>query len=166
MLVVADSSPLIVLIQIGHIEVLPALFGQVVVPPAVLAELRSPHRPPEVRRFCLRLPPWLVEKAPAVIEPIPSLHAGETAAISLAKELQADLLLIDEKAGRRAASDRNIPLTGTIGVLEFAAEQNLLELEAAFEKVKQTDFWISRQLLDQRLELFRERRAPDATDGS
>jgi predicted nucleic acid-binding protein len=39
MLVVADSSPLIVLIQIGQIDVLPALFGEVVIPPEVSAEL-------------------------------------------------------------------------------------------------------------------------------
>jgi len=85
------------------------------------------------------------------------LHDGETAAINLARELNADLLLIDEVQGRREAAARNIPLTGTIGVLEMAAAANLLDLKEAFERVKRTDFWISPNLLDERLKGFRTR---------
>lgn len=85
MLVVADSSPLIVLINIGHTDVLPKLFGEVVVPPQVAAELRQPNRPQRVREFAASPPEWLHERAPAAIEPIPALHAGELAAISLAR---------------------------------------------------------------------------------
>jgi predicted nucleic acid-binding protein len=158
MLVVADSSPLIVLVQIEHIDVLPKLFGQVVVPPEVLAELCVSKRPQPIREFFRHRPTWLEERAPTSIEPIPALHSGEVAAISLVKELKADLLLIDDRDGRRAAAERGLPFTGTIGVLEIAAEQDLLALEDTFEKVKRTDFWISRQLLDERLELYRERR--------
>jgi predicted nucleic acid-binding protein len=95
MLVVADSSPLIVLVEIGHIDVLPQLFGQVIVPPEVSAELCGPRRPQPVREFFQHRPTWLEERAPTAIEPIPALHSGEVAAISLAKELEADLLLID-----------------------------------------------------------------------
>jgi predicted nucleic acid-binding protein len=158
MLVVADSSPVIVLVNIGHINVLPMLFGQVVIPPEVAAELRQANRLPAVRRFMASAPLWLVERAPAIIEPVASLHAGELAAISLARELHADLLLIDEMEGRKAAADRQIPITGTIGVLELAADRGLLDLPEAFERVKGTDFWISHQLLDQRLALFVARR--------
>jgi hypothetical protein len=38
-------------------------------------------------------------------------------------------------------------------VLELAAEQRLLDLEDAFARLKKTDFWISPQLLDERLKL-------------
>src|SRR5690348_9376816 len=126
MLVVADSSPLIVLINIGHIDVLPALFGDVVIPPEVAVELSQPNRPAAVRDFAANRPPWLIERIPTQIESIPSLHAGELAAISLAGELRADLLLIDEIAGRKAAVERGIPITGTIGVLELGADRELL----------------------------------------
>jgi predicted nucleic acid-binding protein len=160
MIVVADSSPLIVLIRIGHIEVLPRLFGEIIVPPEVLAELRHSIRPQAVHEFLATRPAWLVERTPAVDEPIPSLHAGEAAAIRLAQELKAELLLIDEIRGRKIAALRHIPLTGTIGVLELAANRGLLDLEVAFAKVKGTDFWISHKLLDQRLELFLTRRKP------
>jgi len=154
MLVVADSSPMIVLIIIGHIDVLPKLFGQVIIPPEVSAELLNSRRPQDVRDFMSSRPAWLLERMPAAIEPIPSLHAGELAAISLARELKADLLLIDEVLGRKAAAERHIPFTGTIGLLELAADEGLLNLKDAFTLVKNTDFWISNKLLDERLKLY------------
>jgi len=160
MIVVADSSPIIVLIGIGHIDVLPALFGQVVIPPEVSAELHQSNLPQSVHDFVAARPAWLVERMPGAIEAIPSLHAGELAAISLAQELKADLLLIDEVRGRKAAAERHIPFTGTIGVIELAAERGLLDLQVAFALVKKTDFWISHELLDERLKLHLARRRP------
>ncbi|HUG90496.1 MAG TPA: DUF3368 domain-containing protein [Planctomycetaceae bacterium] len=158
MLVVADSSPLIVLVNIGHIDVLPALFGEVVVPPQVSAELDSPRRPQVVRDLVAARPAWLIERTPATIEPIAGLHPGELAAISLAVELKAELLLIDEASGRKIAAERQVAFTGTVGVLELAANRGLLELRDAFERIKRTDFWISHQLLDERLRLYQSGR--------
>jgi predicted nucleic acid-binding protein len=158
MLVVADSSPLIVLTNIGHLDILPKLFDQVLIPPETASELAQSNRPIAVRGFIRSAPSWLSIKSPAKIHPIPSLQAGETAAIYLAQELRADLLLIDETRGRKAALDRNIPITGTIGVLERAADSQLLDLKDAFDRVKQTDFWISHELLDERLRLHQQRK--------
>ena len=156
MLVIADSSPFIVLINIGHINVLPALFENVTVPLQVAAELVKANRPQAVREFIAEKPSWLTIKAPASIENIPSLDDGERAAISLAKELNAELLLIDEDRGRKAAAERKIVFTGTVGVVERAADAKLLDLKDAFERVKRTDFWISHKLLDDRLKLHEE----------
>jgi len=160
MIVVADSSPLIALISIGHVDVLPKLFGQVVVPPEVSAELNQSNRPQAVRDFMASCPGWFIERSPAAVEAIPTLHAGELAAISLAEELQADLLLIDEALGRKIAADRHIPVSGTIGVIELAAERGMLDLHGTFESVKRTNFWISHQLLDERLKIYSARRRP------
>ena len=157
MLVVADSSPLIALINIAHVDILPALFGTVVIPPQVAREMAHATRPQVVRDFASSRPTWLVEQAPATIEPIIGLHAGEMAAISLARELNADFLLIDEIVGRRAATDRHLAITGTIGVLELAANKGLLDLGNSFTALKHTDFWISHKLLDERLRLFQAR---------
>jgi predicted nucleic acid-binding protein len=154
MLVVADSSPVIVLIQIGQIDILPAIFREVVIPPEVSGELSHSKRPQAVREFIASRPTWLVERTPVAIERIPNLHAGELAAISLARELNADLLLIDEVQGRKAAADRRIPFTGTIGVLELAADRGMVDLQGAFARVKKTDFWVSPELLDERLRFY------------
>ena len=148
MIVVADSSPLVVLTNLNEIEILPKLFGSVLIPPDVLAELAAPRRPAAVRVFAAGPPSWLVVQAPHSIENIPGLHPGERAAISLAAEVKADLLLMDEKDGRRAALQRHLRITGTVGVLERAAEENLLDLKTTFERLKATDFWIDAELLD------------------
>ena len=54
--------------------------------------------------------------------------------------------------------ERGLRVVGTIGVLELAAEMGFIDLKEAFERVKQTDFWVSHTLLDQRLALFLRRR--------
>jgi predicted nucleic acid-binding protein len=156
MLVVADSSPVIALVHAELIDLLPALFGEIVVPPEVLAEIRSPKRSEMVRRFIATPPAWLQERSPTTVEVMPLLDAGEMAAISLALELRADLLLIDETEGRRAAAQRRIPLTGTVGILERAADIGLVELENAFDRLKRTDFWIPAALLDERFQIWRD----------
>jgi hypothetical protein len=66
------------------ISFLPKLFGQVVVPPEVLAELNRPNRPPGVRSFVASRPAWLLERVPAAVEAIPSFHAGEGTALGSA----------------------------------------------------------------------------------
>src|SRR5262245_39498013 len=121
MIVVADSSPLFALVNVEHVSVLPRLFGAVMVPPEVLAELGEAKRPAPVRAFAAQPPPWMEVRSPRVLQAIPRLHAGEQAAISLASEVGATLLLIDEKDGRSVAAQRHIPITGTVGILERAA---------------------------------------------
>jgi predicted nucleic acid-binding protein len=157
MIVVADSSPLIVLANIGHVEILPRLFGEVIIPPQVESEVLAASHVDAASKLIASKPAWLSVQAPSANPTIPSLGAGETAAINLAEELRADLLLIDEVRGRNAAVTRKIRISGTIGVLELAASENLLDLKDAFERIKQTDFWISHQLLDDRLKLHQKR---------
>lgn len=157
MIVIADSSPLITLVNIGYAGILETLFREVVIPPQIAAELAAASRTQAVRNFIADCPPWLRVQAPAVVEPIPSLHEGERAAISLASELKADLLLIDETDGRAAALARHLRITGTIGILLRAAEQGLLGLDHAFARIKRSDSWISPKLLDAELEKHRRR---------
>ena len=154
MLVIADSSPLIVLVNIGHVDVLPRLFGQIIIPPAVAQELASSTRPQAVRDFATMPPTWLRVQRPSTIQPIPQLHPGETEALSLALELHADLVLIDERKAYREAVARKLNAIGTVRVLERAAAEKMLDLQDAFDRLKKTDFWISHKLLDERLKLF------------
>jgi predicted nucleic acid-binding protein len=154
MVVIADSSPIVALVNIGHIDVLPKLFGHVLIPPAVSSEIAAPARPQAVRDFAAARPPWLEVRSPTTVEALPGLHRGEREALSLAIELGADLVLIDERRGYREAVARKLNAVGTVRVLERAAAEGMLELRDAFERLKRTDFWISHKLLDERLKLF------------
>jgi predicted nucleic acid-binding protein len=152
-----DSSPLIVLTNIEHVNVLPALFGQVLIPTQVATELQYPARSQALRDLIETAPQWLLIESPVTNHPIPNLQPGETAAINLAVERHAELLLIDEVQGRRAALARKLSITGTIGVLKIAASAQLLDLKDAFDCVRKTDFWISHRLLDERLKIHESR---------
>ncbi len=161
MLVVADSSPVNVLIRIGHIGVLFRLFQQVVVPTEVARELSRPRTPQPVKDFIANPPTWLTVREPKEIEMIAKLDPGERAAINLARELQADFLLIDEKAGRRAALDRNLAVIGTIAILERAAEHGWIDLKDVFDRLRQTDFFVSDELIARVLTRHGQKRGAD-----
>ncbi len=156
MLVVADSSPLNVLVSLSYVEILPKLFDAVVVPTQVAGELSHPRTPNVVRSFIASPPPWLQIRAPQANRPIPFLDAGEEAAINLALEIKAELLLIDDIDGRKAAIQRQLSVIGTIGILERAARRGLLDLRQAVERIRGTNFRVSDEILDQALRRNRQ----------
>lgn len=147
MLVVADSSPLNILVRLGCVGVLPALFESVSIPPQVRDELTNDRTPLEVREFFLSPPAWLEIRAARSVEVIPSIDAGEEAAIALTRELGAVALLIDDPAGRRAAQERGVSVIGTLGVLERSAERDLISLPAIVPALLRTDFRLSAKLV-------------------
>ena len=129
MIVVSDTSPINYLCQIGHIDLLPKLFGRIVVPTAVMAELSASAAPPMVREFSNNPPPWLEIRAPVSwADVLPSIGLGERQAIALVEELRAELLIADDKEARRVAENRQLNVIGTIGVIVLASNRNELEL--------------------------------------
>jgi predicted nucleic acid-binding protein len=161
MLVIADSSPLHYLILIDHAAILPALFGQIIIPNTVYSEVTHQNTPAIVRETVQRMPGWLVVKIPRSIESIPEIDPGECAAISLARELKADLLLIDDLDGRAAAAQRGVRIIGTLGVLEVAAERGLIALPDAVARIRKTRFRVSDALLADALNRDAARRRHD-----
>jgi predicted nucleic acid-binding protein len=131
MLVVSDATPLNVLIRAGYAGVLNALFGTVVIPMAVAAELTHDATPQVVRDWLRNRPAWLAIKAPKQLDAGAPRNRGEREAISLAKELGADLFLADDARARAAAMRIGIPVVGTIGVLEASAAKRLIDLRRA-----------------------------------
>ncbi len=75
------------------------------------------------------------------------LGEPEREAIQLARELKADLLLVDDLRPRRIAMSLGITVIGTIGILERAARQRLIDLEGCFRQLRQIDFYVSDKLL-------------------
>lgn len=148
-LVVADTGPLCYLMLIDAIGILPRLYDRVVIPSAVLAELTHPKAPAVVRNWAAALPSWAEVKNAPHSELDDLLDPGEAEAIILAGQLKADSLLLDEIEARREALRRGLPVAGTIGVLEQAAERDFINLAEAFTRLAQTNFYISREVLRQ-----------------
>ncbi len=142
MIVVADTSPLNYLIRLGHPDVLREIYGRVLVPRAVLMEMQHPEAPPEVRAWASAHPVWL--EAVQVRQLDASLAAelgdGEREAISLALEVHADVLLIDERTGRREAERRHIQVAGTLAVLLQASLRGYFDLPEAMKQLRQFGF--------------------------
>jgi predicted nucleic acid-binding protein len=161
-IVVADTSPLNYLVLIGEIEIVQKLYQSVVIPEEVLKELQSPFTPPLVLAWCQKLPAWLhVQSVKAgVIEPdVAVLGSGERAAITLALgQKQTALLLIDEGKGRRAAQRCQIKIIGTLGVLDAAAAQGLVDLPSALQRLQGTTFHVAPQLIGKLLNQDTERK--------
>lgn len=126
-IVVSDTSPIRALAAIGALGWLHSLFGEVLVPPAVADELL--HAPGELISVDVSDWSWMVIRTPANLERVHQLRdkldAGESQAIALAEECQADWLLIDESAGRAVAGDSGLSVMGTLGVILKAHAQNL-----------------------------------------
>jgi predicted nucleic acid-binding protein len=160
MLVVADASPLHYLILIEHIEVVPSLYGTIMVPPIVLTELRRPQAPQAVRTWLANMPAWVELRAPhtSLSLELQHLGAGERDAILLAQELHADLILLDDQKGRQAAHQRALTVMGTLGVLERAAISGLLDLPSAITRLQASNFRIHPEIIQELLERDTARR--------
>jgi predicted nucleic acid-binding protein len=149
MIVIADTTPLNYLILIDLPHILHELFGQVIVPRAVLTEMESPFAPDKVLQWLRQRPDWLVVKDVRQEDPtLAHLDPGERDAIMLAQELQADLILLDERLGRQEATERKFNVTGTVGILERAGTRGLIDIAAAVSQLRQTNFRVSPRLLN------------------
>lgn len=139
--VISDTSPINHLVLIGEIDVLPRLYGKVIIPDVVLSELRDTGSPAAVASWAVMLPTWtevvLVHgrgNASSTLDP------GELAAVTYAESAGADtLLLLDDAAGRSEAARLGLRSTGTLGVIRVAHEKGLLELESALDKLSKTN---------------------------
>jgi predicted nucleic acid-binding protein len=149
--VVADTTPITYLVRAGYADVLPRLFGEVLIPLTVLLELRHKGAPEVVQAWALVPPVWLrvVEWQDPPDDDLLLLDAGERDAISLATEMRADVLLIDERAGRQIAERRGLLVEGTLAVLRDAAARGYLDFDEAIEILLRSGFRASRELIEE-----------------
>ena len=118
--VVADASPVIALLAIGQLDLLRQLFGEILVTPEVRTEIHG------------ELPLWV-----SVMQPGPvlatdhygvKLDAGESSAIYYSENNHVDLVLMDERKGRSVCGRLNIPVLGTVGVIQDAKRAGIIPL--------------------------------------
>jgi predicted nucleic acid-binding protein len=156
MIAVPDTSPICYLVWIGEIELLPRLFTHVWLPQAVVDELLHPDAPKSVREWAADLPSWA---SPPKVDVrtsagLEKLQAGEKAAILLAESLDDGIVILDEKAARSIAAGRGLRVTGTLGVLCEASTRDLVDLAAAIDRLRKTNFRCSPALLKAALDRF------------
>jgi predicted nucleic acid-binding protein len=156
MIAVADTSPLCYLILISEVDLLRKLFSEVVIPAAVMTELLHEDAPEAVRGWATNLPAWVsVQENPARnTAGLEKLQVGEQAAILLAESISAELILLDEKSARRIAAQHGMRITGTLGVLGEAAARGMVDLPAAIDRLRRTNFRCSPALLKATLDRF------------
>jgi predicted nucleic acid-binding protein len=141
--------------HLGRLEILAALFQEVVVPAAVVAELEQPR--PRFAPVTVRGLPFVCIRSPqdraAVDELRETLGPGEAEAIILAEELHAEAILIDEAAGRAVALQRGLRPIGVLGTLLRAKERGLIrEISPLLDRLqKELGFFISSKLRDDTL---------------
>jgi predicted nucleic acid-binding protein len=161
---VSNTTPLRYLIAIHQEHLLGRLFEKVFVPTAVQQELTDMETPENIRRCVLSFPDWLevrtVPETHAATFPV-TLHPGEREAILLAETLPADVLLMDEQIGRAIALSRNLPLSGTLGVLERADTMGFVsDFPAVLQQLKASGFFIAQPLEQQLLQRHLARQRP------
>jgi predicted nucleic acid-binding protein len=148
MTVVSDTSPINYLVLIGLDGILPRVFSQVLIPGAVLAELQAPGAPREVREWIASPNDWLrVETAGVVDHDSWGLDRGECEVITLAKRRSVKLVLLDERRARRAALEHGLLVAGTLGVLDRAAAQGIVDMADALKRLQHTSFRASPGLI-------------------
>jgi len=146
---VTDTSPLNYLILLGKVGVFQRIYGRVLVPPAVMAELKHPGASEEVRTWAGSPPAWLeVVRVRAVDSTLSlTLGVGEREAISLAAEIRADILILDDFQARIAARNRNLQIAGTLAVLREASLRGYLSFTESVDRICEFGFRVSRKTL-------------------
>jgi predicted nucleic acid-binding protein len=147
-IIVSDTSPLMNLAVVSHLELLHALYDTVLIPEAVWNELTSlSSQHPEVAT--VQTLSWL-ERQPvtsqALVDALQAeLDIGEAEAIALAVEKQADLLLIDERRGRQVAARMGLTYIGLLGILlEAKYKEFLPEVKPVLDElIAKAGFWVS-----------------------
>ena len=144
MIVVSNTSPIVALDFLGHLDLLKALFGQVLIPSAVRQELQSRD-----------VPSWI--SVHPVRDPNPDLKLeeldrGEREAIALAVELGAQLTLLDDLSARRHAGRLGLAKVGTIGLLLRAKQEKPIEnLGPEIERLAKLPFHLCPDLVKRAL---------------
>ncbi|MGC2529477.1 MAG: hypothetical protein WA639_17130 [Candidatus Acidiferrum sp.] len=157
MTVVADSSPLVILTKLGCFDFLNRLFPRVYISrevhyEVVIAGAGLPGAA-EVSKA-----EWIevkaLQNAAALISAQRKygLGPGEMSTILLAKELDANPVLLDDYRARKLAKTEALEVLGSVGLLEtFYIRRYLIDLRSAFRQLLTHDFYIDQRLLDRRL---------------
>lgn len=163
MIVISDTSAITNLAAIKHLQLLLQLYNRVLIPKAVYRELTDIDTPPPII-IEVQSVNWLEVRQVRDLDVVERLQKdakldiGESEAIALALELDADLLLIDERRGRAEADRRGLRITGLLGILVEAKHRNLILVVRPLldALIATSDFRVSPALYEQILNMVNE----------
>ncbi len=149
MKVVVDTSALIALSNINRLDLLRRLFTDVLVSRAVAEEYGEP------------LPGWVrvlnTKNRQLVQALLGYVHRGEAETISLAIEVKANIVILDDKKARNIARKLGLKVIGTIGILILAIKQNLIDnIEVEINRLLRTSFYLSQEVITKSLEVAKK----------
>jgi len=162
-IVVSDNSALSCLSEIGELDLLRRLYGNVTIAETIRREALHPSAPKALRLLFLKMPDWIsvVPDEASYLEETGALDAGEASAITLAWQFRdSSLLILDEKRGRKVASALGLQITGTAGLLTDAAAAGLVDFEDVFLRLSQTAFRLSSQVVETLRQSVNKHRPP------
>lgn len=157
MIVVSNTSPIINLAAVRQIELLKQLYGKVIIPQAVFEEIAIIGAG-QAGSEEVKTSDWIETRPLASRSLADSLHSeldpGEAEAIALALEIKADILLMDERRGRRTGSGFGLACLGIMGILTEAKHKNLVHAVKPVMDclMKDAGFWIDQKLYDRILQ--------------
>ncbi len=150
--VVLNTSPIIYLSSIGEIGILRKLFREVLIPEAVKREIISGGKGvfgfKEVNEET-----WIktkkIRNEAAKKYLLTDLDEGEAEVIVLAEEAKANLIIIDDRLGRKFAKIRGYHVIGTLRLLMIAKDKRIIpEVKQRIERLKASGFWISEDVFN------------------
>ena len=164
MIIISDTTPVITLIKINRLDLLEELFGEVLIPDAVFRELTTNVTFKEEADIVkssefIKVSSIQNRKSLEILQAASGLDAGESEAIILADELKSDVLIIDERRGRKVAQNLGIAITGTIGILIQAYHEKILseeEVKSCFEYLKNSSIRLSDTLIQEALSIMQK----------
>lgn len=146
--VVVNTTPLIALAGIGQLELLHSLYGEILIPEAVMNETQS-----EPARSLVLNAEWIRKRI--ILHPEKKtmyrarLHPGEVEVMILAEEEDADLVIMDDNTAKKTAKYLGFNVTGTLGVLVKAKKEGLIAEVAPFlKKLTEDGFFVDEKTAD------------------
>lgn len=160
MIIISDTTALSELAKIGKLELLYSIFGKIIISEEVYKEITSGNHPAvnAIKSVkWIEIYPVSNSKSIEIFELETGLDRGESSSIILAEELKADLLLMDEKAGRKEAISRGLSIIGLVGIIILAKEKKLItNIKNILDSLIMQGTRISPKLYDYALRLAKE----------
>jgi len=162
MIVVSNTTPLIGLASIQKFHLLKQLFGTIHIPQAVFDEVVTDGHEISRAKTETSAAAWIetvtIQDELAVEVLLDELDRGEAETIVLAREMNADLVLMDEKKGRRKLTQLDMTKIGTVGILLKAKQEGLVpSIQNDLMRLRQSGFSISQPVIDAVLEQANEK---------